>query len=128
VTVLDVYGSLPYAGARTLHSLTCPTRHSAGASAGLEPNLTDRLMRSAHVDGPIRTFEVISIAGESATSTPRHGWLRGTTDEPSLGYLGSPGIIRFVGGDGETRPVTVSERVGGQAMCDHAEQHGEGDH
>ena len=31
----------------------------------LEPSLTERLMRSGHVDGPVRTFEATSIVGES---------------------------------------------------------------
>jgi hypothetical protein len=71
--------------------------------SGLEPSLTDYL-------------------------DARHGWSRGAADEPALGHLGYPQIIRSGCGDGETRPVTVGERVGGQAVRDHAEQYGEGDH
>ena len=63
-----------------------------------------------------------------AASTPRHGWSRDTTDEPALGHLGNRWFIRPACGDGQTRPVAACERVGGQAMCDHAEQHGQGDH
>jgi sulfate permease, SulP family len=100
VTVLDVYGSLLYAGARTLQAhlpdpgtahepvvvLRLRRRTSLGATfikvvsdyadhlasaggrlylSGLEPSLTERLMRSGQVDGPIRTFEATSIIGES---------------------------------------------------------------
>jgi len=31
----------------------------------LEPSLTERLVRSGHVDGPVRIFEATSIVGES---------------------------------------------------------------
>ena len=100
VTVLDVYGSLLYAGARTLQAhlpdpgtarepvvvLRLRRRTSLGATfikvvsdyadhlasaggrlylSGLEPSLTERLMRSGQVDGPIRTFEATAIIGES---------------------------------------------------------------
>jgi SulP family sulfate permease len=112
VTVLDVYGSLLYAGARTLQAhlpdpgaaqapvvvLRLRRRTSLGATfvkvvsdyadrlasaggrlylSGLEPSLTERLMRSGHVDGPIRTFEATSIVGEStrAAYLDAEAWL-----------------------------------------------------
>ena len=112
VTVLDVYGSLLYAGAHTLQAhlpdpgtaqapvvvLRLRRRTSLGATfvkvasdyadhlasaggrlylSGLEPSLTDRLMRSGHVDGPIRAFEATSIIGEStrAAYLDAEAWL-----------------------------------------------------
>jgi SulP family sulfate permease len=117
VTVLDVYGSLLYAGARTLQAhlpdlgaaqapvvvLRLRRRTSLGATfvkvvsdyadrlasaggrlylSGLEPSLTERLMRSGHVDGPIRTFEATSIVGEStrAAYLDAEAWLVKTHD------------------------------------------------
>jgi SulP family sulfate permease len=100
VTVLDVYGSLLYAGARTLGAhlpdpadarspvvvLRLRRRTSLGATfvkvvgdyadrlaaadgrlylSGLEPSLTERLSRTGHLDGPVRTFEATPIVGES---------------------------------------------------------------
>ena len=100
VTVLDVYGSLLYAGARTLAAhlpdpagaqspvvvLRLRRRTSLGATflkvvadyagrldevdgrlylTGLEPSLTERLRRTGHLDGPVRTFEATPIVGES---------------------------------------------------------------
>jgi SulP family sulfate permease len=100
VTVLDVYGSLLYAGARTLQAhlpdpagtqapavvLRLRRRTSLGATfvkvvgdyasrladvdgrlylSGLEPSLTERLRRTGHIDGPVRTFEATSVVGES---------------------------------------------------------------
>ena len=100
VTVLDVYGSLLYAGARTLAAhlpdpagaqspvvvLRLRRRTSLGATflkvvadyagrldeadgrlylTGLEPSLTERLARTGHLDGPVRTFEATPIVGES---------------------------------------------------------------
>ena len=32
---------------------------------GLEPSLTERLVRTGHVDGPVRTYEATPIVGES---------------------------------------------------------------
>jgi SulP family sulfate permease len=112
VTVLDVYGSLLYAGARTLQAhlpdlgtaqapvvvLRLRRRTSLGATfvkvvsdyadhlasadgrlylSGLEPALTERLTRSGHVDGPIRTFEATPIVGEStrAAYLDAEAWL-----------------------------------------------------
>jgi SulP family sulfate permease len=100
VTVLDVYGSLLYAGARTLGAhlpdpaearspvvvLRLRRRTSLGATfvkvvadyadrlaaadgrlylSGLEPSLTERLSRTGHLDGPVRTFEATPVVGES---------------------------------------------------------------
>src|SRR6478736_3827121 len=101
VTILDVYGSLLYAGARTLQArlpdpgearspvvvLRLRRRTSLGSTfikvvgdyadklaerdgrlylTGLEPSLTERLVRTGHVEhGPVRTFEATPIVGES---------------------------------------------------------------
>jgi SulP family sulfate permease len=101
ITILDVYGSLLYAGARTLQArlpdpgearspvvvLRLRRRAFLGATfikvvgdyadqlaerggrlylTGLEPSLTERLVRTGHVeDGPVRTFEATPIVGES---------------------------------------------------------------
>ena len=101
ITILDVYGSLLYAGARTLQArlpdpgearspvvvLRLRRRTSLGATfikvvgdyadqladrggrlylTGLDPSLTERLVRTGHVeDGPVRTFEATPIVGES---------------------------------------------------------------
>ncbi len=100
VTILDVYGSLLYAGARTLQAhlpdpagtqaaavvLRLRRRTSLGATfvkvvgdyasrladvdgrlylSGLQPSLTERLRRTGHIDGPVRTFEATSVVGES---------------------------------------------------------------
>ena len=100
VTILDVYGSLMYAGARTLQAhlpdpagtqspvvvLRLRRRTSLGATfvkvvadyadrlaaadgrlylSGLEPSLTERLRRTGHIDGPVRTFEATPVVGES---------------------------------------------------------------
>ena len=101
ITILDVYGSLLYAGARTLQArlpdpgearspvvvLRLRRRTSLGATfikvagdyadqlaarggrlylTGLEPSLTERLVRTGQVaDGPVRTFEATPIVGES---------------------------------------------------------------
>jgi SulP family sulfate permease len=101
ITILDVYGSLLYAGARTLQArlpdpgearapvvvLRLRRRTSLGATfikvvgdyadklaerggrlylTGLEPSLTERLVRTGHVEhGPVRTFEATPIVGES---------------------------------------------------------------
>src|SRR5215813_3941974 len=101
ITILDVYGSLLYAGARTLQArlpdpgearspvvvLRLRRRTSLGATfikvvgdyadklaerggrlylTGLEPSMTERLVRTGHVeDGPVRTFEATPIVGES---------------------------------------------------------------
>jgi SulP family sulfate permease len=45
--------------------------------SGLEPALTERLTRSGHVDGPIRTFEATPIVGEStrAAYLDAEAWL-----------------------------------------------------
>ena len=50
--------------------------------SGLEPSLTERLMRSGHVDGPVRTFEATSIVGEStrAAYLDAEAWLVKTHD------------------------------------------------
>ena len=101
ITILDVYGSLLYAGARTLQArlpdpgearspvvvLRLRRRTSLGSTfikvvgdyadklaerggrlylTGLEPSLTERLVRTGHVEhGPVRTFEATPIVGES---------------------------------------------------------------
>ena len=101
ITILDVYGSLLYAGARTLQArlpdpgearspvvvLRLRRRTSLGATfikvvgdyadklaerggrlylTGLEPSLTERLVRTGHVEHrPVRTFEATPIVGES---------------------------------------------------------------
>jgi sulfate permease, SulP family len=101
ITILDVYGSLLYAGARTLQArlpdpgearspvvvLRLRRRTSLGATfikvvgdyadklaerggrlylTGLEPSLTERLVRTGHVEhGPVQTFEATPIVGES---------------------------------------------------------------
>ena len=101
VTILDVYGSLLYAGARTLQArlpdpgearspvvvLRLRRRTSLGSTfikvvgdyadklaerdgrlylTGLEPSLTERLVRTGQVEhGPVRTFEATPIVGES---------------------------------------------------------------
>jgi len=100
ITVLDVYGSLLYAGARTLQAhlpspgearspvvvLRLRGRTSLGATffkvitdyadqladsegrlylSGLAPSLTEGLVRTGQVDGPVRTFEATPIVGES---------------------------------------------------------------
>jgi sulfate permease, SulP family len=112
VTVLDVYGSLMYAGARTLEAhlpdpagaqspvvvLRLRRRTSLGATfvkvvgdyagrladvdgrlylTGLEPSLTDRLRRTGHLDGPVRTFEATPVVGEStqAAYLDAEAWL-----------------------------------------------------
>jgi sulfate permease, SulP family len=112
VTVLDVYGSLMYAGARTLQAhlpdpadarspvvvLRLRRRTSLGATfvkvvadyadrladadgrlylSGLEPSLTERLRRTGHIDGPVRTFEATPIVGEStqAAYLDAEAWL-----------------------------------------------------
>ena len=33
--------------------------------SGLQPSLTERLRRTGHIDGPVRTFEATSVVGES---------------------------------------------------------------
>ena len=101
ITILDVYGSLLYAGARTLQArlpdpgearspvvvLRLRRRTSLGSTfikvvgdyadklaehggrlylTGLEPSMTERLVRTGHVEhGPVRTFEATPIVGES---------------------------------------------------------------
>lgn len=112
VTTLDVYGSLMYAGARTLQArlpdpagtrspavvLRLRRRTSLGATfvkvvadyagrlaevdgrlylSGLDPGLTDRLRRTGHLDGPVRTFEATPVVGEStgAASLDAEAWL-----------------------------------------------------
>jgi SulP family sulfate permease len=112
VTTLDVYGSLMYAGARTLQArlpdpagtrspavvLRLRRRTSLGATfvkvvadyagrlaevdgrlylSGLDPSLTDRLRRTGHLDGPVRTFEATPVVGEStrAASLDAEAWL-----------------------------------------------------
>jgi sulfate permease, SulP family len=112
VTVLDVYGSLMYAGARTLEAhlpdpagaqapvvvLRLRRRTSLGATflkvvadyasrladadgrlylTGLEPSLTERLRRTGHLDGPVRTFEATPVVGEStqAAYLDAEAWL-----------------------------------------------------
>jgi SulP family sulfate permease len=112
VTILDVYGSLMYAGARTLQAhlpdpagtqapavvLRLRRRTSLGATfvkvvgdyadhladvdgrlylSGLDPSLTDRLRRTGHLDGPVRTFEATPVVGEStrAASRDAEAWL-----------------------------------------------------
>ena len=101
ITILDVYGSLLYAGARTLQArlpdpgesrspvvvLRLRRRTSLGATfikvvgdyagqladrsgrlylTGLEQSLTERLVRTGHVeDSPLRAFEATPIVGES---------------------------------------------------------------
>jgi sulfate permease, SulP family len=112
VTILDVYGSLLYAGARTLQAnlpdpaaaqspvvvLRLRRRTSLGATfvkvvtdyadriadadgrlylSGLEPSLTERLRRTGHVDGPVRTFEATPVVGEStqAAYLDAEAWL-----------------------------------------------------
>jgi SulP family sulfate permease len=112
VTVLDVYGSLMYAGARTLGAhlpdpagaqspvvvLRLRRRTSLGATflkvvgdyasrladadgrlylTGLEPSLTERLRRTGHLDGPVRTFEATPVVGEStqAAYLDAEAWL-----------------------------------------------------
>lgn len=118
VTVLDVYGSLLYAGARTLGAhlpdpagarspvvvLRLRRRTSLGATfvkvvadyagrlaaadgrlylSGLEPSLTERLSRTGHLDGPVRTFEATPIVGEStqAAYLDADAWLVTRHDE-----------------------------------------------
>jgi SulP family sulfate permease len=112
VTVLDVYGSLMYAGARTLAAhlpdpagaqspvvvLRLRRRTSLGATfvkvvadyasrladadgrlylTGLEPSLTERLRRTGHLEGPVRTFEATPVVGEStqAAYLDAEAWL-----------------------------------------------------
>ena len=112
VTTLDVYGSLMYAGARTLQAhlpdpggtqspavvLRLRRRTSLGATfvkvvgdyadrlaavdgrlylSGLDPALTERLRRTGHLDGPVRTFEATPVVGEStrAASLDAEAWL-----------------------------------------------------
>ncbi len=112
VTILDVYGSLMYAGARTLQAhlpdpgpsrsaavvLRLRRRTSLGATfvkvvadyadrlaevngrlylSGLDPSLTERLRRTGHLDGPVRTFEATPVVGEStrAASLDAEAWL-----------------------------------------------------
>jgi len=112
VTILDVYGSLMYAGSRTLQAhlpdpagtqspavvLRLRRRTSLGATfvkvmgdyadrlaevsgrlylSGLDPALTDRLRRTGHLDGPVRTFEATPVVGEStrAASLDAEAWL-----------------------------------------------------
>jgi SulP family sulfate permease len=107
-----VYGSLMYAGARTLQArlpdpagtrspavvLRLRRRTSLGATfvkvvadyagrlaevdgrlylSGLDPSLTDRLRRTGHLDGPVRTFEATPVVGEStgAASLDAEAWL-----------------------------------------------------
>jgi SulP family sulfate permease len=118
VTVLDVYGSLMYAGARTLGAhlpdpagaqspvvvLRLRRRTSLGATfvkvvgdyadrladadgrlylTGLEPSLTERLSRTGHLDGPVRTFEATPVVGEStqAAYLDAEAWLVKKHDE-----------------------------------------------
>jgi sulfate permease, SulP family len=118
VTVLDVYGSLMYAGARTLQvHLPDPAgtqspvvvirlrrRTSLGATfvkvvadyadrladadgrlylSGLEPSLTERLRRTGHLEGPVRTFEATPVVGESTEAAYRDAerWLVKRHDE-----------------------------------------------
>jgi sulfate permease, SulP family len=118
VTILDVYGSLMYAGARTLQvHLPDPAgaqsavvvirlrrRTSLGATfvkvvadyadrlagadgrlylSGLEPSLTERLRRTGHLEGPVRTFEATPVVGESTEAAYRDAerWLVKRHDE-----------------------------------------------
>jgi SulP family sulfate permease len=119
ITILDVYGSLLYAGARTLQArlpdpgearspvvvLRLRRRTSLGATfikvvgdyagqladrggrlylTGLEPSLTERLVRTGHVeDGPVRTFEATPIVGESTRRAylDAEAWLVKRRDE-----------------------------------------------
>ena len=125
VTTLDVYGSLMYAGARTLQAhlpdpggtqspavvLRLRRRTSLGATfikvvgdyadrlaavggrlylSGLDPSLSDRLRRTGHLDGPVRTFEATPVVGEStrAASLDAEAWLvtrHDGRDEPAPG-------------------------------------------
>ena len=112
VTILDVYGSLMYAGSRTLQAhlpdpggtqspavvLRLRRRTSLGATfvkvvgdyadrlaevngrlylSGLDPSLTERLRRTGHIDGPVRTFEASPVVGEStrAAYLDAEAWL-----------------------------------------------------
>ena len=165
VTVLDLHGSLQYAGARTPEArlpdpaaaksavvvIRLRRRTSLGAAfvkvvadyadrlaaedgrlclSGLEPSLTERLSRTGHLDGPVRRFEAtLSSASRPRrpTSTPRHGWSRGTADEPALGRLRHSGVVSTARGRAKPRPVAAGQRIGGRAVHDHAEQHGERD-
>jgi len=61
------------------------------------------------------------------TSTPGHVWSRGSADEPSLGRLRYPGVVNAACGRAKPRPVAARQRIGGHAMRDYAEQHGERD-
>ncbi len=118
VTILDVHGSLLYAGARTLAAhlpdpggapapvvvLRLRGRTSLGATfvkvagdyagrlaacggrlylSGLEPSLTERLRRTGHVDGPVRTFDATPVIGEStqAAYLDAMAWLVKVHDE-----------------------------------------------
>ena len=36
--------------------------------SGLEPSLTERLRRTGHLEGPVRTFEATPVVGESTES------------------------------------------------------------
>jgi SulP family sulfate permease len=112
VTVLDVHGSLLYAGARTLEAqlpdlagaaepvvvLRLRGRTSLGATfvkvaagyadrladcggrlylSGLEPDLSEQLRRTGHVDGPVRVFEATPVLGEATRAAVQdaQSWL-----------------------------------------------------
>ncbi|HEY5358155.1 MAG TPA: SulP family inorganic anion transporter [Streptosporangiaceae bacterium] len=112
VTVLDVHGSLLYAGSRTLEAhlpdlagaaepvvvLRLRGRTSLGATfvkvvagyadrladcggrlylSGLEPDLSEQLRRTGHVDGPVRVFDATPVLGEAtrAASQDAQSWL-----------------------------------------------------
>src|SRR5437667_4028141 len=61
------------------------------------------------------------------TWTPRHGWSNGAANEPALGQLGRPRIVRAARGQCDPRSVATGQRIGGHTVHDDAEQHGHDD-
>ena len=80
-----MYGSLLYAGSRTLQAHLPAGDYADRLDqvggrlylSGLQPSLTHRLRRTGTIDGPVRAFEATPIVGESthAAYLDAEAWL-----------------------------------------------------